>query len=324
MKRMVVVTGANGFIGRHLCAELAAAGWDLRGVIRRSEALGGLPAGVEPSLIEDMTDSAGWSSALESGAAVVHLVGRAHVMRDSAADPLTAYRAVNVDLTKALLQASRSCGVGHFVYLSSIKAVGEGGGEPYSEDAHCAPEDAYGISKREAEQLVLGYGEGKMVTTVVRPPLVYGPGAKGNFLRLLRLAESGLPLPLRSVRSARSMVFMGNLSSALQALLSRPSEAGGVFHVTDPGLPLSTAELVLRITRLMGRRARLVPVPQALLRLGGKLFGRSEDVERLTRSLVVSADLIRERQGWEPPHSVDEGLARTVEWYLREHEGRRG
>lgn len=321
MRETVVVTGANGFIGRHLCSELMRAGVAVRGVVRRPEALGELPPGVEPVVVGTMTDVAAWDEVVTGVPAVVHLIGRAHVMRDPAPDRLTAYRAVNVGVTQALVAACLSKGVRHLVYLSSIKAVGEGGSAPYHEDSPCTPEDAYGVSKREAEELVLAAGQGGFVTTVVRPPLVYGPGVKGNFLRLLGIAYRGLPIPLGSVKNARSMVFVGNLTRAIQAILNSPLEAMGVLHVTDPGQPLSTAELVRRLAQLMGRPARLVPFPVGLMRLGGKFLGRSEDVDRVTRSLVVSADRIRERLGWEPPYSVDEGLAQTVEWYLGERGG---
>jgi len=229
---------------------------------------------------------------------------------------LAAYRSVNVGITKALLEACARSSVKQILYLSSIKAVGEGEGSPYSEEAECAPKDAYGISKREAEQLVLESAKGGMVTTVVRPPLVYGPGVKGNFLRLMNLVWRGLPLPIGLIRNARSMVFVGNLTNAICTLLNEPSKAAGVFHVADYGVPLSTPELVRKLARLMGRPARIVPFPVGLMRLTGRLVGRLEDVDRLTRSLVVSCDRIRKELGWEPPFSVDEGLAQTVEWFL--------
>ncbi len=325
MPTQVAVTGANGFVGQHLCSALAEQSRDVRGVVRRSEAVEMLPAGVEPALVQRMQEPASWEKAVRGASAVVHLIGRAHVMRDPSTDPLAAYREVNVGITRALLKACHSEGVPHFVFLSSIKAVGEGAAKSYEESSPCAPEDPYGVSKREAEELVLNAGrDGDMVTTVLRPPLVYGPGVKGNFLRLLGLARRGLPLPLGCVRNARSMVFVGNLASAIETVLEYPDDAEGIFHVADPGPALSTPELVQKLAQLMGRPARIVPFPVGLMRLAGKVLGRTDDVDRLTRSLVVSTELIPEKLGWEAPYSVDEGLAETVRWYLRTRSGEAG
>jgi len=315
----VLVTGANGFVGQRLCADLLEVGRDLRGVVRRHEAVNVLPDGVESLVLRQLNNADMWQEVLAGVDSVVHLIGRAHVLRETSADPLADYRATNVGITCSLLDACRASGVRHLVFMSSIGAVGRGAEVRYEESSPCAPEDPYGVSKREAEELVLDAGkDGNMVTTVLRPPLVYGPRVKGNFLRLLALARRGLPLPLGCVRNARSMVFVGNLTNAVEAVLRASEAASGVFHVADPGEPLSTANLVQKLAQLMERPARLVPFPVSLMRLGGRVLGRTGDVERLTRSLVVSTHKLQEELRWEPPYSVDQGLAETIDWYMHQ------
>ena len=316
MKR-VLVTGSSGFIGGHLCMELSRRGWAVRGTIRRLETRRSLPSEVE-TVIVDVNRNDGWPAAVSGVDAVVHLVGRTHVVHDMTNDLLAAYRAINVEGTQRVLKACAEAGVPRFIYLSSIKAVGEGEGSeiPYDETSHCAPEDAYGITKREAEIAVLETAAGTgLETAIVRPPLVYGPGVKGNFLRLLRFVDRGIPFPLGCTHNARSMVFVGNLTSAIAALLDRPTTKETFFHVTDDGEPLSTKELVTRLGYLMGRRVHHIPVPTPLLRLGGGLLGHAGEVRRLVSSLRVSGKRIKEVLNWTPPYTVEQGLAETVAWY---------
>ena len=306
MSRRVLVTGASGFVGGHLCSALVPEGWTVRAAVRRPEVAAGLPRGVEPFLIPDVGPKTDWSAALEGIDTVAHLAGRAHVTREESADPLDAYRTVNVEGTRRLLEACAGAGVRRFVFVSSVKAVGEGAATAYTEESPCRPEDAYGVSKLEAERLVstASARAGGIEAVVVRPPLVYGPGVRANFLRLVRLVQKGLPLPFGSVENARSMVFVGNLAHAISWCLNHPAAAGETFFVAD-GEALSTRELVLRIGAFLGRPARLVPVPVPLLRLGGQLARRSGEVERLVGSLTVSTSRIRGVLDWDPPYSVD-------------------
>ncbi len=314
MKR-VLVTGANGFIGRRLCTELLRCGWTVRGTVRRPEAQRDLVPGIKPVLV-DVTRDDGWLEALSSVDAVVHLVGRTHVLHDRASDPLDAYRSVNVEGTQRVLKACVEAGVPRFIYLSSIKAVGEGAQGPYSEKSPCNPEDAYGITKREAEIAVLEMAsKTDLHVSIVRPPLVYGPGVKGNFLRLLRFADRGIPLPLGCTHNARSMVFVGNLTSAIVALLDQPTMTENIFHVVDDGEPMSTKALVSQLGYLLGCKVHHIPVPVPLLRLGGALLGHSGEVIRLVSSLTVSGERIKEVLNWTPPYTVEEGLTETVNWY---------
>lgn len=314
MKR-VLITGSNGFIGRHLCTELVRCGWAVRGTIRRLEARGSLPSEVEPVAV-DVTRDDGWLEVLSKVDAVVHLVGRTHVLHDRANHPLDAFRSVNVEGTQRVLRACIQVGVSRFIYLSSIKAVGEGNAIPYSEASPCVPEDAYGITKREAEIVVLGMAaKTGLQSVILRPPLVYGPGVKGNFLRLLRLVDRGIPFPFGCTHNARSMVFVGNLTSVIEALLDQPAMKENVFHVADDGEPLSTKDLVTRLGCLLGRRVHHVPIPVPLLRLGGAMIGCSGEVRRLFVSLTVSGERLKRTLSWTPPYTVEQGLAETAAWY---------
>lgn len=313
--RRVAVTGANGFIGQHLCAELLRCGWEVRGTVRKLEARHSLAPEVEPVVV-DVNKDDGWLAAVSSVDAVVHLVGRTHVLHDRANDPLDAYRSVNVEGTQRVLKTCVQAGVPRFIYLSSIKAVGEGSEIPYDETSPCVPEDAYGITKREAEIAVLETAaRTSLQAIIIRPPLVYGPEVRGNFLRLLRLVDRGIPFPLGCTHNARSMVFVGNMTSAIAALLEQPAMRENVFHVADDGEPLSTKDLVTRLGCLLGHRVYHVPVPVPLLCLGGALIGRSGEVRRLIGSLTVSGERLKRALSWTPPYTVEQGLAETVAWY---------
>jgi UDP-glucose 4-epimerase len=224
-----------------------------------------------------------------------------------------------------LLEACALCEVKRFVYLSSIKAVGEGAPNAYDELTPCAPEDAYGVTKREAELLVVETGARTgMDVVVLRPPLIYGPGVKGNFLQILKLVDHRFPFPIYGIHNKRSMLFVGNLTSAIAALLERDRFPESVFHVADGGEPLSTQDLVRQLGHLMGRRVVLFPAPKLLLRLGGTLLGRRDLVDRLVGSLTVSTDRIESALDWTPPISVAEGLRQTVAWHLSMRETKRG
>ena len=314
MKR-VLVSGSNGFIGQHVCTELLRCGWAVRGTVRRSESRRSLPSEVETVTV-DVNKDDGWPAAVSGIDVVVHLVGRTHVVHDTTSDSLTAYRAINVEGTKRVLRACVQGHVPRFIYISSIKAVGEGSELPYTETDPCAPEDAYGITKREAELAVLEMAsKTDLHVNILRPPLVYGPEVKGNFLQLLWLAAHGIPLPLGCTHNARSMVFVGNLASAIAALLDQPTTKENIFHAVDDGEPLSTKDLVTQLGHLLGRKVHHISVSVPLLRLGGGLLGHTGEVKRLIGSLTVSGEKIKEALNWTPPYSLEQGLTETVNWY---------
>jgi len=293
----VLVTGAEGFVGACLCPRLASSGFETRVITRRSHG--------------DLERIGDWEALLEGVDAVVHLANIAH----RKADP-GLLDAVNVLCTQRIAGAARRAGAGRFVYLSSAKVYGESSGAvPYSESSTPVPEDAYGRSKLAAESALRSeYPAGGLV--VLRPPLVYGPGVKANFLALLRAVQRGVPLPLASIHNRRSLLSVGNLADAILASLRVPQGGQHTYNVTD-GPALSTPDIVRAIAAAFGRPARLLPFPPGLLELAGKLLRRGLSVQRLTGSFALDDGAIRRELGWRPPQSLDEGLRETVQWYLR-------
>lgn len=301
---MILVTGANGFVGRALHARLRREGKPTRAV-SRGRAEGCVPVGA----IDTNTD---WSGLLSGVEAVVHLAARVHVMRETSDDPLRAFRITNVEVTESLARQAARAGVKRFVFVSTIKVNGEGRDEAYRETDVPAPEDAYAISKWEAEQGLWRIArETGLEVVVLRPPLVYGPGVKANFRRLLDIVARGWPLPLGGIRNHRSLLYLGNFIDAILTCLTHPEAAGQTF-LLDDGQPVSTPELVRAVARAMNRPACLIAVPPSVLAFAGTLAGRRMVVARLTGSLWVDSSLIRTRLGWAPPYSLEAGLAETV------------
>lgn len=312
----VLVTGASGFIGSHLCRALMDAGHEVTAALRR-EFVGGLPHGVLPITVGEVGPDTDWGAAFDGVECIAHTVARTHVLNDTAPDAENLYRLVNVDGMTHLASQAAAVGVRRFLLLSSIKVCGESSppGRPLGPADPMAPEDAYGRSKRDAELALWRIAESSgMTATVLRPPLVYGPGLKGNLLRLFKAIDKGAPLPLRSVRNKRSLVYVGNLVDAMVRLLDAESLAGQTFHVCD-GDDASTRELIERIAVALGKPARLAPVPTGLLFLAGRLTGRTEMVKRITGSLQINGEAFKQAVGWAPPFTMKEGLALTAAWY---------
>jgi len=310
---IVLVTGANGFVGRRLCEELAREGHRLRVAVRDPARAAGLPGEV---VAVGELESADWSRAVAGVDVVIHLAARVHVMRERAADPLAAFRASNVEGTERLAREAVAHQVRRLVYVSSVKVNGERtDATPFTPDDAPAPQDPYGISKHEAERMLRAIADATdLEVTVVRPPLVYGPRVGGNFLRLLRLTRRAVPLPFGAVDNRRSMIYNGNLASALGACAFHPAAAGKTYLVSD-GEDLSTAALIRRLACALGVKARLVPVPRPILQLAGTVSGKAAEVDRLVGSLQVQSGGIRADLGWSPGYTVDEGLAETAAWF---------
>jgi nucleoside-diphosphate-sugar epimerase len=248
---------------------------------------------------------------------VVHLAARVHVANASSADSIADYRETNVDGTKHLAQIAGTKGVRRFVYVSSIKVNGESRADPYTEADEPAPIDPYGVSKFEAEQELQSIaGKTGLEVVIVRPPLVYGPEVKANFLRLIKLINRSIPFPFAGVKNHRSMIFLGNLTDALFVCIIHPSAVGNTFLVSD-GKDVSTPELIQKISSALGRPARVFALPSGFLSILGRLTGKSEDVNRLLDSLVVDSTKIRTELDWKPPFSMEEGLRETANWYLQ-------
>jgi len=320
----VLVTGCSGFIGRHLVNRLVDEGYSVDCVVRRGSGPPlALPAGAVSLVeIDDLATETDWSSRLQGIDAVVHLAARVHVMDETAADPLASFRRVNVDASRRLAEAAVAAGVKRFVYLSSIKVNGERTlGRPFRADDQPAPEDPYAVSKLEAEQLLWQLAAGSATEfVVIRPPLVYGPGVKGNFARLVRLAMRGLPLPLGALRNRRSMVSVDNLVDFIGVCLVHPGAAGQVFLVSD-GHDWSSAELVRAIEIELLGRSRLFRVPAVLLSMLARLLGRHALMTRLSESLQVDIEKNRELLGWQPVQSWSEALRRAVRAVVQEGSG---
>lgn len=306
----VLVTGANGFVGRALCETLARAGHEVTAGVRRPC---GLPG---EQILPALEDTAAWDSA--QGLArdvVIHLAARVHVMQEHAGDPSALYRATNATATLALARAAARAGARRLVFLSSIKVNGEHTepGRPFTAMDPPSPQDPYGASKLEAEQgLHRIASDTGLEVVVVRPPLVYGPGVKANFASLLRAVSRGLPLPLGAATgNRRSLVALDNLVDLLLTCIDHPAAAGQTFLVSD-GDDLSTTELIRRMGQALGRPARLLPVPTSLLHLGARLVGKQAVAQRLLGNLQVDITPTRETLGWTPPIGVDEGLRRAA------------
>jgi nucleoside-diphosphate-sugar epimerase len=309
----VLVTGASGFVGRVLCASLGAAGHAVRAAIRTRAS--GLPA-PDSVAIGDIDADTDWDRALDGIDTVIHAAARAHILRD-APENESLYVRTNVDGTRKLLAAAERMGVRRFVYVSSIKVNGEATlDKPFTAHDPPNPLDAYGRSKLAAEEIVLeAASAGRVDAVIVRPPLVYGVGVRANFLRLIQWTSKGIPLPLGAVHNSRSMVNVWNLCDLIAHLASRPTPGARIFMVSD-GDDLSTPTLIRKIAAVMNRRATLLPVPPGVLRFGARLAGKGDEVSRLCNSLQVDITETRKLLGWEPPVSVDEGIARTVRWFL--------
>lgn len=309
----VLLTGASGFLGRAVLYTAIQRGVDIRPVFRSLDSAKGHP-GAE--LVPELDGEADWAKALQGVDVVIHAAARAHVMRDEALDLLTEYRRVNVQGTSNLARQAAAAGVRRFVFISSIKVNGEATllGRPFTAEDAPDPEDAYGISKAEAETDLRRIAqETCMDVTIIRPPLIYGPGVKGNFSSLMNWVRRGLPLPLGGLNhNRRSLVGLDNLVDLIWVCVEHPKAANQTFLISD-GEDLSTTELLRRIGKALSRPARLLWVPAGLIALLASLLGKRVISQRLVGSLQVDIRKTCELLGWQPSVPVDEGLRRAVE-----------
>jgi nucleoside-diphosphate-sugar epimerase len=317
---LVALTGADGFIGRHLCARWAEAGRPLLAITRTPAAAtvdAALP--MRREACGDLAEAgpARLASLLRGADAVVHLAGRAHVMRETAGDPAAAYARANVEATRRIAQAAAEAGVRRFVFASTVKVHGDvsPSGRPFSERDPPDPRDDYARSKRAAECVLAEFARDTAMTVVVlRLPLVYGPGVSGNFARLLDAVRSGIPLPVGAVANRRSLLYVGNLRSAIEAVLDHPATlTGGVrtWLVAD-ALPVATPALVRELAGALDVAPRMPSVPLPLLRLAARMAGKTAAYDRLAGSLEVDTAAIRDAIGWTAPCPFAEGIAATV------------
>ena len=334
MSRKILVTGATGFVGSALVHHLAhLPEYNILAALRR--ATNSISSPIIPVYINAQTSNTDWSAALQEVDIVIHLAARVHVMQDRADDPLAAFREVNTVGTKHLAMEAAKAGVRRFVYLSSIKVNGEHTGQrteglglskgnvqlSFSETDTPNPQDPYAVSKWEAEQILHSIAkETGMEVVIIRPPLVYGPGVKANFLNMMRWLHRGVPLPLGAIDNKRSLVALDNLVDLIMTCIDHPAAVNQTFLAGD-GEDLSTTELLRRMGKALGKPARLLPVPEWLLKTGLNAIGKRDIAQRLCSSLQVDISKARDMLGWIPPLGVDEGLKLTAEWYKNRFEG---
>jgi len=303
-----VVSGADGFIGSHLIPALEKEGWDIVGLVEPRQ--GREVDGTRVRSV-DIAAGTGLDRAFRGADVAVHLAARNHVLKESSSNPLAEYRKVNVDGTRNVIRAARDAGVGTFVHISSVKAMGEASDEVLDEESPCLPSTPYGISKLESEEVIRAVGEGRFRAVIVRLPMVYGPRNKGNLPRMIRWADKGLPFPLLQPENMRSMVYVGNVVAGIMAVLKNVRE-GVTTYILKDREDYSTRTLYCAICRELERKPRFVPIPAWVVRFGGML---SEDFRKLTGSFRVSSARIERDFGVSPLYSLEEGIARTVTWY---------
>ncbi len=313
----LLVTGANGFIGRALCARLAAAQAPYIGAVRTFAP--GEAASHDIVALGDFA-AADWASVLEGIDTIVHLAGRTHVMTAGEASDPTPFVVANVHVTRRLLDAAARADVRRVVLASTIKVYGEATlpGRPFRAGDPTAPQDAYAHSKAGAEHVLWhACRAGKIEGVALRFPLTYGPGVKGNFARLLEAIAAERRLPLAGIGNRRTLLYVGNAVSAIESAVAVPALAGETLPVADAE-SVSTTELAERLARELGVAPRLFHVPAAVMRAAGMLAGRRAAIARLLGSLEVDAGRFCELANWTPPYSLDQGLAATAaRWKLR-------
>ncbi|TVP54350.1 MAG: SDR family oxidoreductase [Halomonadaceae bacterium] len=310
--RKVLVTGATGFVGRRLLEVLnQQPDTKVLAAVRQPQ---NLQRGIAQARIAGLDPQTDWQSALTGVTEVVHLASRVHVMNETVHDPLKAFRKVNVAGTLALAEQAANAGVKRFIFISTIKVNGERTepGQPFTHQDRPAPQDPYGISKAEAEAGLRQLARNSaMEVVILRPPLIYGPGVKANFARMVRWVQRGVPLPLGRTNNLRSLLALDNLVDLIITCLSHPRAGNQTFLVSD-GEDVSTTVLLQKIAGAMGTSSRLLPVPSGLVWVLVKVLRREDIYQRLFSSLQLDSSFTRQTLDWTPPLSLDQGLQQVV------------
>lgn len=311
----ILLTGATGFVGQGILKQALLQSIDVLCISRKAmQIISGTTGNMGNIVMPELAANTDWSAALSGVSSVIHCAARVHVMQESSADPLALFRLVNVVATLNLARQAAQAGVRQFIFISSVKVNGEQTtpGQPYTEDSSPQPEDAYGISKYEAELALLELGRNTgMAITIIRPPLVYGPGVRANFLSLLQSVRRGIPLPLGSIHNQRSFIYLDNLVSLVLCCLDNPKASNQVFLASD-GHDLSTTELLQACATALGVPSRLIPFPAKLLSLAASLIGKKSMADRLCQSLQVDISKTKQVLDWVPPYTIAQGLLATV------------
>jgi nucleoside-diphosphate-sugar epimerase len=310
----ILVTGASGFVGRALINKLLAnSDYKIFAAVRKS--ISDFPSVVEQWKFDGISSTTDWNNALQGIDCIIHTAARVHIMSDTVNDPLEEFRSINTKGTLNLARQAAESGVKRFVYLSSIKVNGESTqlDMPFIEDNKFVPTDPYALSKYEAELGLLELAKKtQMEVVIIRPPLVYGPGVKANFLNIMKWLNKGIPLPFGSIHNKRSLVALDNLVDLILTCIDHHAAANQVFLVSD-GEDLSTTELLQRVASALGKHSRLLPINQKLLELSLTLIGKKSLSQRLCSSLQVDISKAKKLLNWTPPISVEEGLRKTAE-----------
>lgn len=313
----VLITGANGFVGRHLCAHLSRAGWGVSAVVRSGASTSEIARYATVHPVSEVTSGTQWDPLLANVDAVVHLAARVHVMAQASPHADAEYKRDNADATAALAAAAARCGIADFVFTSSVKVHGESTlDRPFSESDTPRPLDPYARSKWEAEcRLSDIANSSSMAVTVLRLPVVYGAGVKGNFLRLMNLVVRSLPLPLASVLNSRSLLYVGNLVDAIEKRLATPASGTDTFLISD-SRDLSTPQLILSLAAALRVKPRLLPCPVPALRVLATVAGKRGEISRMVESLTVDCSKLQTRLHWSAPYTPEEGFEATARWFL--------
>jgi len=312
----ILITGVSGFIGCALTKSVHKEGFVIRGAVRsKSEAI---PTYVEQVDVGNISPELNWTLALDNVDVVIHLAARVHVMRETTNNPLEEFRRINTESTLSLAKQAEKNGVKRFIYLSSIKVNGEftQTGASFNENDKFVPVDPYALSKYEAELRLLELAKNtKMEVVIIRPPLVYGPGVKANFLSMMNWLYKSVPLPFGAISNKRSLVALDNLVDLILTCIEHPAAVNQVFLVSD-GEDLSTTDLLRRVATALGKKSRLIPINQQLLEIVLKLIGKKDLGQRLCGSLQVDISKAEKLLNWTPLISVDEGLDKTAKYFL--------
>ncbi|QKJ65564.1 SDR family oxidoreductase [Deefgea piscis] len=309
MANKILITGANGFVGSSLVLVLIKKNIEYRAVARRTN-VGTVAAG-------NIDAHTQWSEALLDIDVIVHTAARAHILNDNVLDPLSEFRKVNVDGTLNLARQALAAGVRRFIFISSIGVNGNQSSQPFLEDDQPNPVEPYALSKLEAEiglrDLLVG---SSMELVIIRPPLVYGANAPGNFGRLIQAVAKGIPLPLGAIHNQRSLVALDNLVDLIVTCIDHPAAANQIFLAGD-GEDLSTTELLQKMAKALGVSSRLIPIPMWCLQFGARLLGKQAMAQRLCGSLQVDISKAQNVLGWRPPLTVDQALQKTADDFLK-------
>ena len=323
----VLVTGANGFVGSNLCRYLSEKGFTVTGLTRSTSNLQAIPRSKNFKLIkiDDIGEIKEHQEYLTNLDVVVHLAARVHIMKETASDPLAEFRKVNVESTLTLVKMAIKRRVKRFIFLSTIGVNGRNSGlgtdhpEPFTEKNEPAPHSPYAVSKYEAETELKKICKDKMELTIIRPPMIYGPGVKGNCLRLLKLVDKGLPLPFGDTGNLRSFLSLENLNSFILKCCTGSKAANQTFLVSE-GKDISTTEFVRMISEGLKKRSLLYPFPNSLAKGILTMAGKSGLYDQLWGSLQIDITKARKTLNWQPSCSMEEGIRKTCEWFQQSHE----